>query len=266
MVWLWTKASHEASIKPLVRAWLRGSMLDRLLLISGPGIIWALVWGVLAYAADAAVLFGIIGLAPWYFWLVDAVVDHYHTNGEIGRMMTAENTVLATRAEYVGGHPELPHGRFGYLAIQGYRENPMLRVVFPGQQGTDGTAFDIPLLDIAKTKPERERDGASAAALLASLNEKIGGIFGLERITLNVDYEGSGGRKHRVELKSFYRGNDEIRNWRNYLVCAQAEAATGKKPFGPWKSLQASPPEVASDGSSGDGSKLQPARRAFERR
>jgi len=40
-----------------------------------------------------------------------------------------------------------------------------------------------------------------------------------------------------VETGSFLRGNDEVQKWKNYLTCTQAEADTGKKPYGNWKSL-----------------------------
>ncbi len=285
MVWLLTKASHNASIGGWVRQWLSGSATDRFIQISTPGIVWAIVWGALAYSGDSDTLFLAVGLAPWYFWALDAVVDHLHTNGELSKLMSRDDVVLATRAEYVGGHPLLPHGRFAYVAICGSKANPALRIIFPGLQGTtdadlmtdealagrpasvrDDHYFDIPLLDFEKTEPKSEREQSLAETLLASIDERAGGLFKSERVTLNVDYHGLGGRKHRVELTSFFRGNDEIRNWRNYLVCAQAEADTGIKPFGPWKSLKSAPEEVISHAPSGDGSKVPAARRAFDRR
>jgi len=265
MVWLLTKASHSASIGGWARQWLSGSATDRLIQISVPGVFWAVVWGALAFSGDSDTLFYTVGLAPWYFWVLDAVVDHLHTNGELSKLMSREDVVLATRAEYVGGHPLLPHGRFAYIMIRGSQQNPLLSIHFPSVQG-DGENFDVPLLDFEKTEPKSEREQSLTETLLASLDERAGGLFKSERVTLNVDYHGLGGRKHRVELTSFFRGNDEIRNWRNYLVCAQAEADTGVKPFGPWKSLKPAPEEVISHAPSGDGSKVPAARRAFERR
>jgi len=265
MVWLLSKASHSASIRGWVRQWLRGSTTDRFIQVSIPGFLWALVWGAIAFSGDADVLFFTVGLAPWYFWVLDAVVDHFHTNGELGRLMSRDDIVLATRAEYVGGHPQLPHGRFAYLMIRGDQQNPLLSIQFPSVQG-EPENFDVPLLDFDGAEPKSEREESLTETLLASIDERAGGLFKGERVTLNVDYHGRGGRKHRVELTSFFHGNDEIRNWRNYLVCAQAEADTGVPPHQPWKSLQPAPEEVITHAPSGDGSKLQPARRAFDRR
>ncbi len=179
--------------------------------------------------------------------------------------MTQPHVVLATRAEYVGGHPKLPHGRFCYLTLRGTQQNPMLTMEFPVQNAESHT-FDVPLLDIAKTAHKAEAEQTLTGAVLASLNERAGRFFSGERVTLTVDYEGPGGRKHKVDLTSFFRGGDEVRNWRNYLVCAQAEADYGEKPFQPWKSLTPEPKEEKADDGDREGDKVQPARRAFERR
>jgi hypothetical protein len=32
-------------------------------------------------------------------------------------------------------------------------------------------------------------------------------------------------------------GSAKVQNWRNFVVCIQAEADMGKSPYGPWKSL-----------------------------
>jgi len=53
---------------------------------------------------------------------------------------------------------------------------------------------------------------------------------------LNIEYT-SAGRKYQIELGSFLRGNDEVQQWKNFLTCTQAEADTGKVPYGPWKTL-----------------------------
>lgn len=271
MVWWFSKNAHFLAISSWVRSWLRGSATDRLIQISVPGVLWAVIWAVLTYEPDAERLFFIVGLAPWYFWALDAVVDRFLTIAELGRLTSRDDVVLATRAEYVGGHPRLPHGRFAYLILRGHRENPLLTIDLPRfEKAADGReisdSFDIPLLDITKTAPKSEHEESLTGTLLATLTEKPGHLFAAERVTLNVDYQGPGGRKHKVELTSFFRGNDEIRNWRNYLVCAQAEADTGVKPFGPWKSLKPAPEEVISHAPSGDGDKVPAKSRAFERR
>lgn len=270
MVWLFSSVHHELAISPRVRTWLRASFADRFLHTFVLGLPWWAFWAFVSLITRSADPLFFFGWVPWLFWILDAVVDHFHTNGALNRLMTEEDVVLATRAEYVGGHPELPHGRFAYLTIRGHRENPMLTITFPRvqrvshEQGSD--SFDIPLLDIAKTAPKAERDESLTGTLLATLVERPGRLFGGERVTLNVDYQGPGGRKHKVEFTSFFRGSDEIRNWRNHLVCAQAEADTGTKPFGPWKSLKPAPEEVIAHAASGDGGKVPAKSRAFERR
>lgn len=291
MVWWYASTRHLLAISPWVRMLLRSSFIDKCIHTLIWGMLWWIPLGFVSLATRNADLFFIVGWAPWGLLLLEIAIDRNHTNSDIQNLMAGDDVVLATRAEYIGGHPQLPHGRFAYLSICGSQENPLLRVTFPGlrreevtrpsasQDGsTPGTIkmvvttrednfFDIPLLDISKTMPKYETVESLAGTLLASLSEKPGKMFSEERVTLNVDYQGAGGRKHRVEFTSFFRGNDEIRNWRNYLVCAQAEADTGVKPFEPWKSLKkTTPPEEPNDDSSGNGSKVQPARRAFKRR
>ncbi len=240
-------------------------MIDRFFITLVMGVPWWIFWAIVSAAGHSAVPLALFGWAPWLFWFLDAAIDHYHVNGDITELMRQPHVVLATRAEYVGGHPLLPHGRFCYLTLRGTQENPMLTMEFPNQNA-EPDRFDVPLLDIAKTTPKAEPEQTLTGAVLASLNERAGRFFSGERVTLTVDYQGPGGRKHKVDLTSFFRGADEIRNWRNYLVCAQAEADTGTKPFGPWKSLKSAPKEVATDDGDRQGDKVQPARRAFERR
>ena len=269
MVWWFTSTSHESAIAPLVRTWIRASIVDRFFLTFVYSIPWWGFWFVFSVVFRTTSPIVLMGWAPWLFWIVDAIVDHYHTNGDLKNMMSRQDTVLATRAEYVGGHPELPHGRFAYLALKGSRQNPNLTLTFPTQDGK-AFLFDIPLLDISETKPQADHDESLTQQILepilASLSYRPGPLFKGERVTLNVGYQGPAGRKHTVEFTSFFRGNDEIRDWRNYLVCAQAEADTGVKPFGPWKSLKTERQKVVSHDGSRDGDKMQPARRAFERR
>lgn len=243
---------------------MRASFPDRVVLMFILGMPWWFFWALVSAAVGDTTPLGLFGSLPWLFLILDAIVERIVTSGDITRMTAKGDVVLATRAEYVGGHPQLPHGRFAYLTLRGDREIPLLTIYFPSQDG-DGDSFDIPVLDIDKTKPESEKEASLSGTLLATLTEKPGRFFG-ERVTLNVDYQGPGGRKQKVELTSFFHGADEIRNWRNYLICAQAEADTGNTPFGPWKSLKSTPQEETSDDGAGDGSKVQPSRRAFERR
>lgn len=265
MVWWFTSTRHEQAIAPWARTWLKASFTDRFFLTFIWGLPWWGFWAVVSLITRDSAPLGYMGWVPWLFWVVDARVGHYHTKGDINNLMSRDDVVLATRAEYLGGHPQLPHGRFAYLTLRGHQDNPMLTILFPALQG-DGDTFDVPLLDIDKTAPRSETETSLTGTVLATLTETPARLFGQERVTLNVEYHGPAGRKHKVELTNFAAGSDEIRNWRNYLVCAQAEADTGTPPFGPWKSLTPAPEEVTSHDGARDGDKMQPARRAFERR
>jgi hypothetical protein len=263
-------------------------LLDRVLIAFLLSIPWWSFWALISVTARSGTPIVLFGGLPWLLLLLDTLTDHFHTKGDVEKLVSQDDVALATRAEYLGGHPQLPHGRFAYLTLRGSREDPTLTLVFPSQRPEgvraglaaapvngnvglgDDDRFDIPLLDIATLDARAEQEGSLTQALvepmLAQLKYRGGSLFRGERVTMSVAYQGPGGRRHSVELTSFLRGNDEIHNWRNYLICAQAEADTGTVPYGPWKSLRAGPEEVASDDLAGNGSKLQPARRAFERR
>ena len=88
-----------------------------------------------------------------------------------------------------------------------------------------------------KTTEKKEKDGSettlSVGTSFLTFRAKLLG----ERAVLNVEYVAQAGRKQRVEFANFLAGNGEVQTWRNYIVCIQAEADTGEKPYGPWKSL-----------------------------
>jgi len=280
MVWWLTARTHMSSISGPVRNWLRSSGLDKFILFLPITVAVIIVGEIFAYLVKSDVLAVVAFIAPFSFWAIDAVLDQRVTGGDINKMMARDDVVLATRAEYVGGHPRLPHGRFVYLTLSGTRENPILTMVFPGNETIAEEIFDIPLLDLDKAESKSETAESLAGSLFASISEKPGKMFAGERVVLNVKYQGPGGRKHLVELSSFFHGNDEVRNWRNYLVCAQAEADTGVEPRQPWKSLKSEGPlagtvpleEVAhhvngvNGNGTGNGSKEREASSAFDRR
>jgi hypothetical protein len=252
-------------------------MINRLFALFPLAVAWWLFWGFIAALSKSSGLFGFMAMVPFGFWLLDGFVDARVTSGQIKKLMTRDDVVLATRAEYTGGHPQLPHGRFAYLTLAGTRENPALTLLFPGNEPTThDELFEVPLLDVDKHDSKTDEAESPAGELLASLSEKPAKMFAEERVTLNVRYQGLGGRKHIVELTSFYHGGDEVRNWRNYLVCAQAEADTGVTPRLPWKSLRSGiiattlPLEEVSAGhdgnGTGNGSKERSSRSAFDRR
>ena len=168
------------------------------------------------------------------FFIVDLIWDFIVTRVSLGSLSSKKNVTLATRGEYVGGHPELPHSRFVYLVITGTLKNPYLGITLPNLQKWD--EFKIPLIDITGTKTSKDDKFGEPGIFNVSLTSITPSIWKGSRSVINVEYTYSG-KKYTVELGSFLRGNDEVQMWKNYLTCAQAEADTSVKPFGHWKSL-----------------------------
>ncbi|MEX2246944.1 MAG: hypothetical protein WEC75_09670 [Dehalococcoidia bacterium] len=275
MIWWYTSTRHESSIGSFARTWIGGSLLDRLVIASMYGsvtIVVAMGLGLLSRSPEAFVFFFLAGTTPWWFWVYDTIIDHYHVRGDLAKYLAQDDVVLATRCEYIGGHPELPHGRFAYLLLEGSRQNPNLTLGFPAPPGQPMIFFSMPVLDLTKTKADTEEAPSIAAAMISGINEKAGGLLKSEQVTLSVDYQGAAGRRQKVELTHFFGGGGEVRNWRNYLICAQAEADTGKRPFGPWKSLKDTPAaievieEVTGVGGSRNGHEVRKPSSAFARR
>jgi len=274
MIWRWSATNHESSIGGFARQWLGGSMLDRLIPVTFFGWIWASIWSVLGIASKSPETFLFclaIGSLPWWFWLIDAWLDGNAVRRDVAYLIE-KGAILATRCEYLGGHPQLPHGRFVYLTLEGSKQNPMLNLVFPEPSGTNPERFPLPLLDLKKTKPEKGSDASPFADIATAINKDAGRMFRPERLTLVVDYDGYAGRTHKVELTNFFQGNNEIRNWRNYMVCAQAQADTGVRPHEPWTDLKDEPEPPAQDGTgaghafSRNGHKDEQPSSAFARR
>jgi len=275
MIWWFTSTRHDLAIRSWVRQWVGGTMLDRWIQITIPGMVWFGFWFLVMLGAysgagdnDGIFIFLWIGTLPWAFWILDAIIDHFHVQGDLTKYLASDDVILATRAEYVGGHPQLPHGRFAYLLLEGTREDPNLSLGFPTAPGKTPDHFVMPVLELTKTKPEKGNGASLAADMATAINESVGKMLRPDRVVLTVDYQGAASRKHKVEVTNFFHGNEEIRNWRNYLICAQAEADTGIVPFGPWKSLKPGLPtveEVPSDYSR-DGDQRPPRRSAFARR
>lgn len=255
MIWRRTASNHAAAIGGFARQWLGGTMIDRLIPVTLLGWGWVLVWGFLGAMSQDMNIFGasifLIGPIPWILWAVDAWADGKQVKEDVAAF-GREGAILATRCEYLGGHPELPHGRFAYLLLEGTKQNPNLTLVFPtpvdptsapspDAPSVPGERFVLPILDLAKTKPEKGSDASVAADMATAINKDVGRFLRPERLTLVVDYDGAGGRKHKVELTNFFHGNNEIRNWQNYLVCAQAQADTGVEPHQPWVALPDDP-------------------------
>src|SRR5258708_291600 len=147
-------------------------MINRLFALAPLAIGWWIFWAFVAALAKSSGLFGFMAIVPFGFWLLDGFVDARVTSGQIKTLMTRKDVVLATRAEYIGGHPRLPHGRFAYLTLAGSRENPALTLLFPGEDPKYDELFEVPLLDIDKHDAKTEEAESPAAELLAVLSEK----------------------------------------------------------------------------------------------
>jgi hypothetical protein len=273
MIWRRTANNHTAAISSFARQWLGGSMFDRLIPVTVLGWFWfggCVLLGIISQSLGLFAIFLLVGTVPWWLWLLDALLDAHQVKLDIGAF-AKEGAILATRCEYLGGHPELPHGRFAYLLLEGTQQNPNLTLVFPTGPLTSPTAplvaserFILPVLDLKKLKPEQGSDASPAADIAAVINKDVGRFLRPERLTLVIDFDGSGGRTHKVELTNFFNGNNEIRNWRNYLVCAQSQADTGVAPHAPWISLPAEP-DKPEDRSTLDGTKELETSHAFSR-
>ena len=266
MVWYFTKRNHQLSIHPWVRAWLGAGPIKKILIVLVIMALLAAIWGAVQALILATTrgggwltpsrpspftwlgkLVGMLLFLPPLAWIVDGVVDWRDTRNDIAKMMSSPDVVLATRGEYIGGHPRLPHGRFVYLTLAGTLENPQLNIVLPQPEGKPDEVFSMPVLEVEKTKErvleaEEEATGTIMLANVTFETQFIG-----QRSRLSVEYVGKAGRRHQVELGNFLFGDGEVQNWRNYIVCIQAEADTGEKPYGPWKSLPSGKTEAVVD-------------------
>jgi len=196
------------------------------------------VLGLLNFVSGIAVFFEFVFLIFVFglsiFFLVDLVWDFVGTRRDLASIAFKENVILATRGEYTGGHPSLPHARFVYLIISGTQKSPYVGIILPGFQPIE---YRIPLIDITDTKSGiDEKFGKPASIFNFSLTSITPSMWKGMRSAINIEYSLTG-RKYIVEVGSFIRGNDEVQMWKNYLTCARAEADTGEKPYGQWKSL-----------------------------
>lgn len=196
------------------------------------------ILGLLNFTSWTIIVFEVIlTIAVWafsVFFIIDLIWDFFVTRVELRNYSSKEDIILATRGEYIGGHPNLPHARFVYLIISGTQKNPYLGIILPTI--SQRNEFKIPLIDIAGTKSSIDDKFGKPGIFNISLTSITPSIWKGYRSVIIIEYT-STGRKYLVELGSFLRGNDEVQMWKNYLTCAQAEADTGKKPFGYWKSL-----------------------------
>jgi hypothetical protein len=295
MIWRRTGGNHLAAIGGFPRMWLSWSPLDRLIPVTFLGWAWCAFWGAIGlYAAVSSGSLGIFAFflflvcpIPWVLWLLDAVIDGNQVRDDI-QQFTKEGAILATRCEYLGGHPQLPHGRFVYLLLEGTKQNPVVTVVLPSELARPASAFGqrppieaerftLPILDLTKMKPTKGSDDSPAADVVTAINKGAGQFLRSERLVFVVDYDGAGGRKHKVEFTNFFHGSNEVRNWQNYIVCAQAQADTGVEPHAPWTALKDDPTPSSdvlkttkefqhTNGHSGNGHEERKPSSAFVRR
>lgn len=279
MIWYFAKKDHLLAIRPWVRAWLRAGGLTRFVIVL---IINAAASAIMApltltlylispRGSNVAGLFSFVLICIWIFWIVDTFLEKWSTRRDIERMLSSPDIALATRGEYIGGHPMLPHGRFVYLALGGTLEQPLLSIILPeprayderdateegeetgleeGEVIEEGAVeeesedpwylfFSMPVVDIEKTEERigEAEEEITAAVMVADVTLETKFIG--PRAILRVQYIGQHGRRHQVEFGHFFGGDGEVQNWRNYIVCIQAQAETGQQPYGPWKTLPA---------------------------
>jgi hypothetical protein len=292
MIWRRTAIDHLAAIGSFARMWLSWGILDRLIPVTLLGWFWCCVWFWIGLATmDVSVMLVImlfVWPVPWVLLGIDALIDKNQVKTDIANF-AKQGAILATRCEYLGGHPQLPHGRFAYLLLEGTRQNPTLALVFPAALATGTTAriaspatseperFLLPVLDVGKMKNEKGSDDSPAADIATSINKGAGQFLRSERLNFVVNYDGEGGRQHKVEFTNFFNGNNEIRNWQNYIVCAQAQADTGVEPHAPWVNFPDEPTPTSDilqttkklemgNGVSGNGHEERKSSSAFARR
>ena len=265
MIWYLTKTKHELSIQPWVRRWLRagpvGKILKTLVAMALLGAIGGVLW-VMAMVATPntgwmeprrvnffsvlfSVLAGLVALltqVPLLFLIVDSIMDRKRTRGDIRRLMRSPDVVLATRGEYIGGHPMLPHGRFVYLTLGGTLENPLLNIILPKTKGMADEVFSMPVLDVEKSREGVGEAAEETTATVVLANITFEAQLMGRRSLLDVEYIGNTGRRYQVELGHFFLGDGEVQNWRNFMVCIQAEAETGQSPHEPWETLPSGQP------------------------
>jgi len=203
------------------------------------------VLGLLNFISGIAVFFEFVFLIFVFglsvFFVIDIIWDFLGTRRDLANISFREDVILSTRGEYIGGHPNLPHARFVYLIISGTQKSPYVGIILPGFQPID---YKIPLIDITDTRSGiDEKYGKPASIFNFSLTSITPSMWKGMRSAINIEYSLTG-RKYVVEIGSFIRGNDEVQMWKNYLTCARAEADTGEKPYGQWKSLPVEKQEV----------------------
>jgi len=186
MIWRRTATDHLAAIGSFARMWLSWGILDRLIPVTLIGWLWCAVWfwiGLASQAVDTMlIIIFFVWPIPWVLLAMDAWMDKNQVNTDVAQFGN-DGAILATRCEYLGGHPQLPHGRFAYLLLEGTRQNPTLALVFPASlagsttsrmdtnsERSDSERYLLPVLDVGKMKNEKGSDDSPAADIATSIN------------------------------------------------------------------------------------------------
>lgn len=236
MIWTFTKWHYGASTSRITRWWLRMTAIDKFVITA-----------VVALLAFIISLFSFLGgfsywlsanlpkfaFAFFIFFIVDLIWNFFVTQNDFVSMEKRDDVLLATRCEYIGGHPELPDSRFVYFTLGGTKTKPVLSIIF---SQFDDDKYAINLIDITDTKSSIDDKFGKPGGLNVALTGVTPSIWKGYRSTLIVEFV-KAGRKYKAEFGSFSGGNDEVQKWKNYITCIMAEADTGTKPFGEWKSL-----------------------------
>lgn len=252
MIWNWTCARHEWAIKSLVRAWLGTGLIGRILIVLGVCFLLFIIWiinAVLSFLSQIArnipfaFLLAFIARISGFLLLIlppltiiDAFREWLVTRRAIATLRSQPDVSAATRAEYLGGHAKLPHGRFVYLTLNGTLQDPYLSVVLP-QEHAPSLSFPMPIVEVDIVKRELVGEDTAETAMLTAWGDS--GRRPLKHSVLRVQYAAAAGRRRVVEFRNFWGSSTELINWRNYITCIQAEADTGEPPYGPWKTLPA---------------------------
>lgn len=282
MIWWLSVHNHNFAIDPWVRFYTRRLLARPLFAFLSSALIGVVMGGLFAIgnAVDhtspdkqQASLYSFFVSLPWLFMGIDVVFENRLVSRHLKRYRSDGRVTLATRAEYLGGHPELPHGRFVYVTVDGWRSQPRLSLrLRPGPVSRDDVpqlrSFrkEIPLRDV-----ERAVDARLHEEVAALLQSRPRGLFGSE-LGLEIRYNGPASRRYLVELGHFAEGETGLRQLRNFVVCHQAEAEAAVEPLPPWKKLTEQPPASSeparevSDGHAGQGPAQQRRRPAFTRR
>ena len=236
MIWAFTKGSYWASTSRIVRWWLRMTVMDKFVItivITLLAFITSLFTFLAGFSYWLSENLPKAAFAFFIFFIVDLGWDFAVNQNDFAGMERRDDVLLATRCEYIGGHPELPDSRFVYFTLGGTKTNPILSIIF---SKFDDVKFNINLIDITDTKSSIDDKFGKPGGLNVALTSITPSIWKGYRSTLIVEFV-KAGRKYKVEFGSFVGGNDEVQKWKNYITCIMAEADTGTRPFGDWKSL-----------------------------